>query len=85
MNNQRITGGIKSFASAVNKAFTANMNNPAVKYSHAVGFYAESDLIPSDPDVLWCCSAYYDGDGNRSMVGADYQRVRAQILGIDLV
>jgi hypothetical protein len=72
----KLKGGKKGFCKAVDEAFTIPAHSPAVRYSHARGFYATSGLQPKDDDVLWETLAFYCArDGSRSLRPKHYTGV----------
>lgn len=82
MKTAKITGGRAGFALAIKEAFSANIHDPTIRYSHSLGFHVESGLVPADDDVIWSKLAYYVlPDGRPCIRPADYSEIRSEILG----
>jgi hypothetical protein len=80
---RRLTGGYTGYKEAVEAAYTEPMMNPCVRYSHDKGFFAESQLIPSNWDVVLVGVANYcAGSGEAWMTGSrsEYRQTRESIL-----
>lgn len=75
----KLTGGRIGYQNAVDAAFASNMHSPAVKYSNSRGFRVESELTPSDSDVIWKYGANYSANtGDR--LTPSYAEARRQII-----